>query len=84
VIAYNASFERRCIQDLAEACLEWAEALLDIADRLVDLLLVTRAHYYERATRQLVDQGGSADHRARARLRGDRGRRWSCRTDRLA
>ena len=51
VIAYNASFERRCIQDLAEACPDWAEALLDIADRLVDLLPVTRACYYDRRQR---------------------------------
>jgi hypothetical protein len=53
VIAYNASFERRCILDLADACPDLGPALRDIASRLVDLLPVTRANYYHR------DQRGS-------------------------
>jgi hypothetical protein len=51
VIAYNASFERRCILDLGEACPDLAPALDDIASRLVDLLPVTRANYYHREQR---------------------------------
>jgi len=53
VIAYNASFERRCILDLADVFPDLSEALRDIASRLVDLLPVTRANYYHR------DQRGS-------------------------
>ncbi len=53
VIAYNASFERNCIKRLAEACPDLADGLLAIADRLVDLLPVTRANWYHR------DQRGS-------------------------
>lgn len=53
VIAYNASFERRCILELAEACSDLAQDLREIASRLVDLLPVTRANYYHR------DQRGS-------------------------
>jgi len=53
VIAYNASFERRCILDLASVFPDLAPTLRDIASRLVDLLPVTRANYYHR------DQRGS-------------------------
>lgn len=53
VIAYNAGFERNCIKGLADACPDLAEELMAIADRLVDLLPVTRAHWYHR------DQRGS-------------------------
>ena len=53
IVAYNASFERRCLTDLAAACPDLAEPLIEIAGRLVDLLPVTRAHYYHR------DQRGS-------------------------
>jgi hypothetical protein len=53
VIAYNASFERRCILDLAAACPDLADGLLALAGRLVDLLPVTRMNYYHR------DQRGS-------------------------
>ena len=53
VIAYNASFERGQIVALAEAFPDLAPALQSIADRLVDLLPVTRAHWYHR------DQRGS-------------------------
>lgn len=53
VIAYNAGFERNCIKGLAEAFPDLAEELMAIAERLVDLLPVTRAHWYHR------DQRGS-------------------------
>ena len=53
VIAYNASFERGCIEGLATLFADLAPALRNIAARLVDLLPVTRAHYYHR------DQRGS-------------------------
>jgi hypothetical protein len=53
VIAYNAAFERRCLLDLAEAVPTHAEALRSLASRLVDLLPVTRYHWYHR------DQRGS-------------------------
>ena len=53
VIAYNASFERRCIIELAEAYPDLGPELRGIASSLVDLLPVTRANYYHR------DQRGS-------------------------
>jgi hypothetical protein len=53
VIAYGASFEKRCIIDLASAFPDLEEGLRAIADRLVDLLPVTRANWYHR------DQRGS-------------------------
>lgn len=53
VIAYNASFETGRLRELAEAFPDLASRLLDIADRTVDLLPVTRAHWYHR------DQRGS-------------------------
>ncbi len=53
IIAYNASFERSCVRGLAEALPDMAAALNAIADRFVDLLPVTQAHYYHR------DQRGS-------------------------
>jgi hypothetical protein len=53
VIAYSASFEKRCIIDLASAFPDLEEGLRAIADRLVDLLPVTRANWYHR------DQRGS-------------------------
>lgn len=53
VVAYNAAFERDCIKGLAFACPDLAPGLLAIADRLVDLLPVTRATWYHR------DQRGS-------------------------
>ncbi|GAA4019151.1 hypothetical protein GCM10022280_18600 [Sphingomonas swuensis] len=53
VIAYNASFERSQVKALADVFPDLAPALLSVADRLVDLLPVTRAHYYHR------DQRGS-------------------------
>ena len=53
IVAYNASFERRCILDLAAAFPDLADRLTALAGRLVDLLPVTRANYYHR------DQRGS-------------------------
>lgn len=49
VFAYNAGFERTCLEQLAAAVPRHRRALLDIAARLVDLLPVTRAHYYHPA-----------------------------------
>jgi hypothetical protein len=51
VIAYNAAFERDCIMGLAEACPDLTTDLMGIADRLVDLLPVTRATWYHRNQR---------------------------------
>ena len=53
VIAYNAGFERGCITRLADRYPDLAEDLIAIAARLVDLLPVTRNHWYHR------DQQGS-------------------------
>ena len=53
VIAYSAGFERGCILRLAELYPDLGEGLRQIADRLVDLLPVTRNHWYDR------DQRGS-------------------------
>jgi hypothetical protein len=53
VIAYNASFERSCITRLAEHFPDLATPLRAIAARVVDLLPVTRNHWYHR------DQRGS-------------------------
>ncbi len=53
VIGYNAAFERSRIVELAEAFSDLAVQLRDIADRIVDLLPVTRANWYHR------DQRGS-------------------------
>jgi hypothetical protein len=53
IIAYNAPFERGCIRDLAEIFPDLSGALNAMADRLVDLLPVTRANWYHR------DQRGS-------------------------
>jgi Domain of unknown function(DUF2779) len=48
VFAYNAPFERRVLSDLAEHVPELAAGLNQVAERLVDLLPVTRAAYYHR------------------------------------
>jgi len=53
VIGYNASFEKSRIVELAAAFPDLADALTGIANRVVDLLPVTRAHWYHR------DQRGS-------------------------
>ena len=46
VVAYNARFERACLDHLAEAVPEHRRALLAIRDRLVDLLPIVREHVY--------------------------------------
>lgn len=46
VLAYNASFERKRLEELAEAFPEHAEALLLLMERIVDLLGIARDHYY--------------------------------------
>jgi hypothetical protein len=51
VFAYNAGFERGVLVELAQALPDFAERLQRIADRLVDLLPITRAHYYHPAMR---------------------------------
>ena len=53
VVAYNAQFERSCLEQLAEAVPLRKEALREIADRLVDLLPVVRGYVYH------PDFGGS-------------------------
>ncbi len=53
IIGYNASFEKGRIEDLATAFPDLSTALSRIADRVVDLLPVTRANWYHR------DQRGS-------------------------
>ncbi len=53
VVAYNAGFERGCLQNLAEAVPRLAEPLMRIADRLRDFLPVVRNHVYH------PDFGGS-------------------------
>lgn len=53
VIAYFAAFERARILELAADFPDLSGALLDIASRIVDLLPVTRNHWYHR------DQRGS-------------------------
>lgn len=46
VIAYNASFERRCLKFLAAAVPELARDLHEIISHLADLLPVVRQHVY--------------------------------------
>jgi predicted RecB family nuclease len=46
VVAYNASFERRCIEHLAEHVPSLRQPLLEEAAKLVDLLPVVRNHVY--------------------------------------
>ncbi|MEO7254667.1 MAG: DUF2779 domain-containing protein [Casimicrobium sp.] len=53
VFAYNMSFERACLEHLAEAVPRHRAAMLGIAHRLDDLLPITRDHYYH------PDQRGS-------------------------
>jgi hypothetical protein len=53
VVAYNASFEKGRLVHLAENVPSLRTALLDVADRLVDLLPIVRDHVYHR------DFGGS-------------------------
>lgn len=53
VVAYNAGFEGRCLHHLAEHVPSRREALLAVANRLVDLLPIVRDHVYH------PDFGGS-------------------------
>lgn len=46
LLAYNAAFERKRLEELAEAFPKYADALLDLVDRMVDLLKITRDRYY--------------------------------------
>lgn len=46
IFAWNAPFERRCLQQMADAFPEDRASLLDLAARLVDLLPVVRGHVY--------------------------------------
>lgn len=46
VVAYNASFERKCLQHLAEHVPAQRVALQAVIDKLVDLLPIVRDHVY--------------------------------------
>ena len=46
VIAYNAGFERGRILELADLFPEYAQKLKEVATWIVDLLSITKAHYY--------------------------------------
>ena len=46
VFVYNQTFELRILRELAQAFPELAPALQAIADRIIDLLPLTRGHYY--------------------------------------
>ena len=49
--AYNAGFERGVLVELAQALPDLAVPLQRLVDRLVDLLPITRTHYYHPAMR---------------------------------
>ncbi|MHB1844793.1 MAG: DUF2779 domain-containing protein [Deltaproteobacteria bacterium] len=49
ILAYNAPFERRCIESLAQATPRLGPKLLTLAARLVDLLPIVRDHVYHPA-----------------------------------
>lgn len=53
IVAYNASFEKLCVRELAAAFPDLRAELEEIENKIVDLLPVTRDHYYHR------DQRGS-------------------------
>lgn len=53
IIAYNAPFEKLCVRELAAAFPDLKAQLDEIENKIVDLLPVTRDHYYHR------DQRGS-------------------------
>lgn len=46
VLVYNAAFERKRIEELAATFPDLADELFAINDRIVDLLPITRQHYY--------------------------------------
>src|SRR5439155_18655802 len=49
VFAYNASFERSRLEDLAEMFPNFTQAIGTAIDRIEDMLPLTRAHYYHPA-----------------------------------
>lgn len=49
VLVYNATFEKKCISELAERFADLSPALLKINERVVDLLPMARQHYYHPA-----------------------------------
>lgn len=49
IVAYNVSFERRCIEGLTQAVPALAAQLSALGDKLVDLLPVVRDHVYHPA-----------------------------------
>jgi len=51
IIGYNASFEKGRVLELADAFPDLGNQLRDIANRMVDLLPVTRANWYHRDQR---------------------------------
>jgi hypothetical protein len=58
VVAYNASFEKRCLQHLADNVPSQRAALKSVIERLVDLLPIVRDHVYH------PDFGGSFSMKA--------------------
>lgn len=46
IFAYNASFEKMCIKELADFLPKYKKQLLAINDRMVDLLEITKKYYY--------------------------------------
>lgn len=53
IVAYNATFEKRVLRDLASLFPDLRATLLDMVERTVDLLPVTKSYWYHR------DQRGS-------------------------
>lgn len=51
VIVWNQGFEGARLRELAERFPQYAEALLAVVDRMVDLLPIYRKHYYHRNMR---------------------------------
>lgn len=51
IITYNAAFERGCLRDLAVQFPDLADDLTALTEKVVDLLPVTRDHYYHPAQR---------------------------------
>ena len=49
VVAYNAPFEKSCIERLAKALPQYASALRELDARIIDLLPVVRDHVYHPA-----------------------------------
>jgi hypothetical protein len=46
LVAYNAAFEKRVIRDLARMYPDLSDSLLEMNERFVDLLIITRSGYY--------------------------------------